>query len=69
MKLNKIDDIAKEKLTMTELIRYAQVAENRFIDKTAHRLLRRNYSSDDSGNANNDQPTKANNVRTRTTIA
>ena len=44
MKLNKINDIAKEKITMTELIRYAQVAENSFIDKTAYIMLRRNYS-------------------------
>ena len=41
MKLNKINDIAKEKITMTELVRYAQVAENSFIDKTAYRMLRR----------------------------
>ena len=34
MKLNKINDIAKEKITMTELVRYAQVTENSFIDKT-----------------------------------
>ena len=38
---------------MTELVRYAQVAEKSFIDKTSYRMLRRNYSSDDSGN---DQP-------------
>ena len=49
MKLKKINDLAKEKEKMTELIRYAQVAENSFIDKTAHRILRRNYSSDNSG--------------------
>ena len=38
---------------MRELIRYAQVAEISFLDKTAHSMLRRNYSSDDSWN---DQP-------------
>ena len=53
MKLNKINDKAKEKITMTELVRYAQVAEISFIEKTAYIMLRRNYSSDDSGN---DQP-------------
>ena len=39
MKLNKINDIAKEKITMPELIRYIQVAENSFIDRTANKML------------------------------
>ena len=50
LKLYKINNIAKEKITMTELIKYAQGAENSFIDKTAQRMLRRNYTSDESEN-------------------
>jgi len=53
MKLDKTNDITKQKITLTELINYAQVVDNSFIGRKAHRMLRRNYNSDDSGS---DQP-------------
>ena len=49
MKLNKTNDITKQKITLTELINYAQVVENSFIGRNANRMHRRNYNSDDSG--------------------
>ena len=39
----------KAKKTLTELINYAQVVKNSFIGRNAHRMLRLNYNSDDSG--------------------
>ena len=49
MKLNKTNDITKQKTTLTELMNYAQLVENSFLGRNANRILRRNYNSDDSG--------------------
>ena len=42
MKLNKTNDIIKQKITFTELINYAQVVEKSLIGRNSHRLLRSN---------------------------